>query len=185
MKDVRKKNKTFKPKEKSEFDTKKIEEENIYEKPIKRIYIRKKFDKDLFSNGSKRDSEFSSKNGEEKSEYSSKDGYIYQKKKLSSSRFDDIKNEQEEEKYNEFKIKNNIFIQNDNLISKLSRNFKEGLPTKIKVYKCVFWKNSDYNVNEESIKNFLHKSCSNFFNKGGFVMKLPKNKSFKAKHENI
>ena len=177
VQDIRKKNQTL--------DTEKIEEENIYEKPIKTIYIRKKLNKDELSNGSKReDSEIGSKNGEEKSEYSNGDGYIYQKKKLSKTRFDDInllernKNEQEENK-------NNTISQNDNLISILSQNFREGLPTKIKIYKCVVWKNSDPTVNEESIKNFIHRSGSQLLKKGGFVMKLPQNKSFKAKHENI
>ena len=222
VQEIRKKNKTFKPKDKNELETVKMEETNIFEKPIKRIYIRKNFEKDEFSNGSKRGSEIGSKNSQKEiiqikdsgddnqkrdskieSDFSNKDGYnikIYQKKKLSRSKIDDInqqdldsknkglylfennKNEKEEDKYNEFKDKNNAFSQKDNLISKLSEAFqRDGLPTKIKIYKCVVWKNSDPKVNEDTIKNFIHRSGSELLNKGGFVMKLPQNKSFKGK----
>ena len=45
---------------------------------------------------------------------------------------------------------------------------KRYLATKLKIFKCVIYKNLDPNVNEESIKNMLKRNGSQ-----GFVIKLP------------
>ena len=49
----------------------------------------------------------------------------------------------------------------------------KGRSTKIKIYKCVLWKNIYPYVTEETIKGFIRRSGSQLFEKGGFVIKLP------------
>jgi hypothetical protein len=55
----------------------------------------------------------------------------------------------------------------------------KGKSTKIKIYKCVLWKNIYPYVNEDTIKSFIRRSGSQLFEKGGFVFKLP------SKHNSI
>jgi hypothetical protein len=49
----------------------------------------------------------------------------------------------------------------------------KGKSTKIKIYKCVLWKNIYPYVTEDTIKGFIRRSGSQLFEKGGFVIKLP------------
>ncbi len=59
----------------------------------------------------------------------------------------------------------------------ISKTFKRSSlkPTKIKVFKCVVWKNTDPTIDEDTLKTILHRSGSQIFERGGFVLKLPKN----------
>ena len=63
---------------------------------------------------------------------------------------------------------------------------KRFLPTKLKIFKCVIYKNLDPNVNENTIKNVLHRNGSQILENGGFVIKLnnPDEKLYKS-HKNI
>ena len=73
--------------------------------------------------------------------------------------------------------KKNISSEFKNVIdfrnSIISLGMSRGKSTKIKIYKCVVWKNYDPNVNEKTIENFIRRSGSQIFEKGGFIMKLP------------
>ena len=77
---------------------------------------------------------------------------------------------------------NNLTVKDQNsIISKLTESFQKGVgrPTKIKIYKCVVWKNTDPTIDEETIKKMLHRSGSQIFKRGGFVVKLPQKSSEK------
>ena len=50
---------------------------------------------------------------------------------------------------------------------------KKGLPTKIKIYKCVVWKNNDPDLTEEVIKSLFHKRNKSQGLNSSFIMKLP------------
>ena len=85
----------------------------------------------------------------------------------------DIVGQNEDE--NEIGISQKIEIRHQNsLRSNLSESFLRGMPTKIKVYKCVIWRNIAPGVNEDTIKNILHRSGSQILKKGGFIVKLSK-----------
>ena len=75
---------------------------------------------------------------------------------------------------NLFKKRNLTFRYSDTLMSNLSESLLRGMPTKIKIFKCVVWKSSDPTVNEDTIKHILHRSGSQILERGGFVVKLPK-----------
>ena len=77
---------------------------------------------------------------------------------------------------NEFGIKSQkIDLRHKgSLKSNLSESFLSGIPTKIKIYKCVIWRNIAPGVNEDTIKQILHRSGSQILKKGGFVVKLKK-----------
>ena len=66
----------------------------------------------------------------------------------------------------------------EGIISKLAETFQRegGVPTKIQIYKCVVWKNTDPSLDEETIKKMIHRSGSQIFNRGGFIVKLPQKK---------
>ena len=49
---------------------------------------------------------------------------------------------------------------------------RNGLSTNIKIYKCVIWKNSDPNINEDILKTIMHYRNRSQGNKS-FIMKLP------------
>ena len=50
---------------------------------------------------------------------------------------------------------------------------RKGLPTKIKIYKCVVWKNTDPDLTEEAIKSLFHKRNKSQGLNSSFIMKLP------------
>ena len=179
-------------------------EEDILERPLKKLYITKNEEKIQIKRTIKMESDSN------RSETS--DGFkgkIYQKKKLNIrkekidddtnqinmggenkyvnifkdrmiKKYDINKNEENEDEYYKYKNNNNDLIRNQStLINNLSEAFKlDGRPTKIKIYKCVIWKNLNPNV--EDIKNIIHRSSSQIFNSGKYVVK-PKNKTYKAK----
>ena len=51
------------------------------------------------------------------------------------------------------------------LRSYLSESLLRGVPTKIKIYKCVIWRNIAPGVNEDTIRNILHRSGSQILKK--------------------
>lgn len=71
----------------------------------------------------------------------------------------DIINEQEEPK---LKIDNLSTLNNFN-----------NLPANIKIYKCIIWKSTNPNVNENTISGVIRRTGSQILDRGGFVMKLP------------
>jgi len=52
-----------------------------------------------------------------------------------------------------------------------------GKSTKIKIYKCVIWKNTNPNIDENTIKNIIRRSGSQILNNGGFVINLSRHNS--------
>ena len=69
-------------------------------------------------------------------------------------------------------IKKMKFIQktqNINDILQIDKN----LPLKIKIFKCVVYKNTDPNLNEEIIKDILHKRNKSQGRNESFILKLP------------
>ena len=56
-----------------------------------------------------------------------------------------------------------------------------GKSTKIKIYKCVIWKNTNPNIDENTIKNMIRRSGSQILNNGGFVINLSRNNSLSTK----
>ena len=118
-------------------------------------------------------------------------GTLYQKKKINLKMGNDnlyknlnltkYGNDEDEEYDYDFRNKSIAFKDQESLLTKLSETFKKssGNPTKIKIYKCVIWKNPDPTLDEDTIKKMLHKSGSQIFNKGGFIVKLPQNNKYK------
>ena len=107
------------------------------------------------------------------------EGFI--KKKMKKYNLDLMDGNEE----NEFGIKKKkLDFRNEEILrSNLSETFRKEMPTKIKLYKCVIWRNIAPGVNEDTIKHILHRSGS----QGGFVKKLAKNpalKSSKKSNEN-
>ena len=96
-------------------------------------------------------------------------------------KYDINKDEEKEDEYSKYRENNDMLNNKSTLLSNLSETFKlGGRPTKIKIYKCVIWKNLDPNDNED-IKNIMHRSSSQLYNNGGFIVKLPQSKTYKAK----
>ena len=89
--------------------------------------------------------------------------------------------------FDEKDIPSDYYINNKNLTMKNQASLaneikpiytsKRYLATRIKIYKCVIYKNMDPNVNENTIKNMLHRNGSQILENGGFVMKLPINQT--------
>jgi hypothetical protein len=84
--------------------------------------------------------------------------------------------EQWEDDNNLFSKRNLTYKYSDTLMSNLSASLLRGMPTKIKIFKCVVWKNNDPTISEDTIKHILHRSGSQILERGGFVIKLPKEK---------
>ena len=59
--------------------------------------------------------------------------------------------------------------QNINDTLQLNKN----LPLKIKIFKCVVYKNTDPNLNEEIIKDILHKRNKSQGRNESLILKLP------------
>ena len=97
------------------------------------------------------------------------EGFI--KKKKQKYNMDLIDQNKEE---NEFGIKKKklIFRNEENLKTTLSESFINGMPTKVKVYKCVIWRNIRPGVNEDTIKHILQRSGS----QRGLAVNLDKKK---------
>ena len=100
---------------------------------------------------------------------------IYQKKKLNLTRYED----EYDYDYDDYRYKDITFKDQESILSKLSESLRKdiGTPTRIKIYKCVVWKNPDPTLDEDTIKKMLHRSGSQLFNRGGFIVKLPQNKN--------
>ena len=91
--------------------------------------------------------------------------------------------EDEEDNY-ESNSRNLRIMHQNSLKSNLSESFLKGeRPTKIKIFKCVVWKNLDPNLDEDTIKILLRRSGSHLLKNGGFIMKLPQTKTFKSKQK--
>ena len=56
---------------------------------------------------------------------------------------------------------------------------KKGLPTKIKIFKCVIWKNIKPDSNEKTLESFIRRNGTHLFERGGYVVNLP------SKHNSI
>jgi hypothetical protein len=184
----------------------KKEEMNVREIPIKKLYITKNEEKIQVRRASKVETE-----SNKSEEGDSLKGMVYKKKKLSIKtdkinndetnqisvsgenkyvdRFKDkmIKkhdiniDEEKEDEYSRYRDNNIVLNNKSTLLSNLSETFKlGGRPTKIKIYKCVIWKNLDPNDSED-IKNKMHRSSSQLYNNGGFIVKIPQSKTYKAK----
>jgi hypothetical protein len=87
--------------------------------------------------------------------------------KKGKMRYENESEETDENKTKKYKKqKVNISIDGDEYGERLfsesnidSINFhKKGLPTKIKIFKCVVWKNTDPDLSEEVIKSLFHKA---------------------------
>ena len=129
-----------------------INTSEISEQPIRRIYIKKKGE-------TKENEDFSKSNTNIN---------IYEKKIIKKKLED---NHDDFDKETDFYIKKkNKTVKHQNSISSEKQIYtsKRYLPTKLKIFKCVIYKNLDPNVNEESIKNMLKRNGSQ-----GFVIKLP------------
>ena len=60
-------------------------------------------------------------------------------------------------------------------------SFLNGLSSKIKIFKCVIWKNSDPNINEDILKTILHYRNRSHGENKSFIMKLPDGLDFESK----
>ena len=153
-----KKNKTYKSK-KVITNINEINTSDLPEKPIRRIYIKKKGEV-------KEDEDFSKYN-------TNNNINIYEKKIIKKKLENNYENNYDDiDKESDYYIKRkNKTLKHQNSISsdKPIYTSKRYLATKLKIFKCVIYKNLDPNVNEESIKNMLHRNGSQ-----GFVIKLPK-----------
>ena len=69
-------------------------------------------------------------------------------------------------------IKKMKFIQKTKNINNILQLNKD-LPLKIKIFKCVVYKNTDPNLNEEMIKDILHKKNKSQGRNESFLLKLP------------
>ena len=85
-------------------------------------------------------------------------------------------NTDESDNENNINKKNYRHKYSDTFSSNLSEAMLKGIPTKIKIFKCVVWKNDDPTVSEDTIKHILRRSGSQILEKGGFVVKLPNEK---------
>ena len=130
-------------------------------------------------------------------------GKIYLKNKLNNKIYDDSKNRQiivknkninkyknnlnegeddyEDEDFYELINKNHKY--QNTLTSNLSESFIKGRKTKIKIYKCVIWKNFDSSIDEETIQNILHRSGSHLLKNGGFIVKFQHTKTYKSNQQ--
>ena len=130
--------------------------------------------------------DFYNKNEEEEesetydSKYKSK-----RNKKKYINYFDEDNEEGEEYDYYKSKMRNLKIRNKSTLQSHLSESFIKGVPTKIKIYKCVVWKNTDPTIDEETIKHILHRNNSQLLKHGGFIVKLPQTRTYKSNHSKI
>ena len=183
-----------------------LNENNILEKPIKKIYVNKKqflgkdniktegLGEEIIYNENQIE-DMKSESGMSGSRY---EGQVYEKKRLNLRKDNMNGNQFNTEKGNKYinifknkamKYDNRSYddeydfdFENKNATYKdgdYVEAYKKGRPTKIKIYKCVVWKNTDPSVNEDTIKSILRKSGSQIFEKGGFVVKLPQKNVYK------
>ena len=66
----------------------------------------------------------------------------------------------------------NYIQKNQNMDDILLLN--KNLPLKIKIYKCIIYKNTDPNINEEMIEDIIHKRNKSLGRNDSFIFKLPK-----------
>ena len=100
------------------------------------------------------------------------------------------KKKQEKQLSQSEQITNKIYINKEQVKSTRTVNYKtygemneenlsnsyakRGLSTKIKIYKCVIWKNNDPTLDENDIKKIIRRTGSLIFNKESLIIKLPK-----------
>ena len=166
------------------------ESNNNNEQPIRRIYIKKK--RDINESGEFNQINHNKKLRIEKNEDEEDltDNYstnIYEKKIVKK----EIDNNSFDEKYidTDYVVKKkNKTVRHQTAINaeKPLYTSKRYLPTKLKIFKCVIYKNLDPNVDETTIKTMLHRNGSQIMENGGFVIKLknPEGKMYKS-HKNI
>ena len=166
------------------------ESNNNNEQPIRRIYIKKK--RDINESGEFNQINHNKKLKIEKNEDEEDltDNYstnIYEKKIVQK----EIDNNSFDEKYidTDYVVKKkNKTVRHQTAINaeKPLYTSKRYLPTKLKIFKCVIYKNLDPNVDETTIKTMLHRNGSQIMENGGFVIKLknPEGKMYKS-HKNI
>ena len=65
------------------------------------------------------------------------------------------------------------YTENKNIINDILESRKD-LPLKIKIFKCVVFKNTDPNLNEDMIKDIIHKRNKSHGLDGSVIIKLPK-----------
>ena len=99
------------------------------------------------------------------------------KKKIIKKRLDKSYNEEDKESDYATKKKNLTVKHQTSITSdKPVYTSKRYLATKLKIYKCVIYKNMDPNMDEGDIKKMLHRNGSQIMENGGFIIKLPNNK---------
>ena len=103
-------------------------------------------------------------------------GTAFKSKKLKNLRRDSYDKDEDDEYYAR-RMRNLTYKHEDALRSNLSESLINGKPTKVKVYRCVIWKNLDPQINEDTIRLILRRSGSHLFKHGGFIMKLGQSKS--------
>ena len=77
--------------------------------------------------------------------------------------------------YDDHNIKKNL--QDNGFDFKNGTITVRGKSTRIKIYKCVIWKNTDPNIDENTIRNMIRRSGSQILNNGGFVINLSRHNS--------
>ena len=65
------------------------------------------------------------------------------------------------------------YTENKNIINDILES-RNDLPLKIKIFKCVVFKNTDPNLNEDMIKDIIHKRNKSHGLDGSVIIKLPK-----------
>ena len=148
------------------------ESKNKKEQPIRRIYIKKKRDSyegEEFNQINKKIK--IEKNEDEEDLNSNYSNNIYEKKIIKKG----IDNNSFDQNYIDTDYivkKKNKTVRNQNALitEKPLYTSKRYLPMKLKIFKCVIYKNFDPNVNENSIKTMLHRNGSQIMENGGFVI---------------
>jgi hypothetical protein len=166
------------------------ESNNKNEQPIRRIYIKKKRDNNESGEFNQINLNKKIKIEKNENEEDLTDNYstnIYEKKIIRK----EINNNSFDEKYTDADYivkKKNKTVRHQTAVNneKPLYTSKRYLPTKLKIFKCVIYKNLGPNVNETTIKNILHRNGSQIMENGGFVIKLnnPEGKMYKS-HKNI
>ena len=176
--------------EEEELDIFKKEEENINKKKAKK----KKFEEEEYSSQiNDLDEETQTKTISKKikkekkgKKYSKKDFYKKNLKietKEKNYDYDLSNNENLENLISESNFKKIQYTQEEKNIDDLI-SIKKNLPLKIKIFKCVIYKNTDPSLNEEQVEDIIHKrNKSQGINKS-LIIKLPEGFVINDKREN-
>ena len=106
------------------------------------------------------------------------------KKQINNNSFDE--KDKEIDYYTTKKNKKNLSVRHQTSITsdKPLYTSKRYLATKMKIFKCVIYKNLDPNADENTIKNMLHRNGSQIMENGGFIIKLPNTPGFNYNNYN-